>query len=518
MSALPKLTRALLLTPGFGAKAGLIVPTEQQLGLPERAVQFGTGAFLRGFIDFFVDEANRRGEFNGRIVALGSTGSGREARINEQDGLYTLSSRGVAGGELQVEHRIVGSVSRALSAQRDWGAVLECARNPELRVVFSNTTEVGIALDNADRDPDAAPPPSFPGKLTRFLLERARAVEYEVEKGVVVVPCELIEDNGDKLREMVLTLAARWKLEPEFAEWLDMAVPFCNTLVDRIVPGAPAPEEATKLAATLGYDDAMLTTAEAYRLFAIELPTTGGDFGGEVDISARLGFTHADSGILLAHDITPYRLRKVRMLNGTHTIAVPVALLAGCSTVREAVEHETVGRLIRRALLDEIVPATDAPDGEKFAREVLDRFANPYIRHALVDITLQGTMKMRVRVVPSIVAYAARFGRAPASLAFGFAAFLCYMRGGVADGRRAAGERVPADDHAGEVRDFWRDSDRSATALAAVAARACGATSLWGADLAGVPGFLDAVADDLARIECHGVIAALDAHLAEVAA
>ena len=504
------LTRTLLRTPGFGTHAGLVVPSGAQLDLPERAVQFGTGAFLRGFIDFFIDEANRRGEFNGRIVAIGSTGSGRDARMNEQDGLYTLSSRGLAGGELQVEHRIVGSVSRALSAQRDWAAVLECARNPELQVVFSNTTEVGIALDNDDRDPDAAPPPSFPGKLTRFLVERARAVDYAVEKGVVVVPCELIEDNGEKLREMVLTLAARWKLEPEFAEWLDMGVPFCNTLVDRIVPGAPAPEDAAALAETLGYDDALLTTAESYRLFAIELPTTGGDFAGEGDIGDRLGFTDADSGIVLAHDIAPYRLRKVRMLNGTHTISVCLALLAGCVTVREAVEHEAVGRFMRRALLDEIVPATEVPGGAQFARDVLERFANPYIRHALVDITLQGTTKMRVRVVPSIVDYAARHGRAPASLALGFAAFLVYMRGDAAVARRAAGERVPADDHADEVRAFWRDSDGSAASLAAVARRACSAKSLWGADLTTVPGYLDAVTDALIRIQRDGILAALE--------
>jgi tagaturonate reductase len=475
-------------------------------------VQFGTGAFLRGFIDFFVDEANRRGEFNGRIVAIGSTGSGRDARINDQDGLYTLSSRGIVGGELQIEHRIVGSVSRALSAQRDWDAVLECARSPELRVVFSNTTEVGISLDNNDRAPDAAPPPSFPGKLTRFLLERGRAMDFDPEKGVVVVPCELIEDNGDKLREMVLTLAARWKLEPEFAEWLDMGVPFCNTLVDRIVPGAPAPDEAAPLAGASGYDDAMLTTAEAYRLFAIELPTTGGDFGGEGDIGDRLGFTNADSGIVLAHDIAPFRLRKVRMLNGTHTISVSLALLAGCTTVREA-----VGRFIRRALLDEILPATGLAEAAQFARDVLDRFANPYIRHALLDITLQGTMKMRVRVIPSIVDHAARHGRAPSSLAFGFAAFLVYMRGDSADARRAAGGRVPADDHAEEVRAFWRDSDASTRALATVAKRACGAESLWGIDLTTVPGFLDAVTEDLIRIQRDGVVAALDAHLAEVA-
>lgn len=509
MGARPRLSRALLRTDDFVRRGDLIVPREAQLELPERIVQFGTGAFLRGFIDFFVDEANRRGELNGRIVAVGSTDSGRDSRINDQDGLYTLSSRGIVGGELRVEHRIVGSLSRALSARRDWAAVLECARNPDLRLVFSNTTEVGITLDNSDRDPEAAPPPSFPGKLTRFLLERARAVDFDVEQGVVVVPCELIEDNGDKLREMVLTLASRWKLEPEFAEWLDMGVPFCNTLVDRIVPGAPAPEEAASLAATLGYTDALLTTAEPYRLFAIELPTTGGDFGGEGDISQRLGFTEADSGIVLAHDIAPYRLRKVRLLNGTHTIAVPLALLAGCETVRDAVEDAVVGQFIRRALLDEIVPSTGAPGAAEFAREVLDRFANPYIRHALLDITLQQTTKMRVRVVPSIIELAARTGRTPRALAFGFAAFLVYMR------RDGAARR--ADDHAAEVRAFWGDGGDMPDAIAAVAERACAAVGLWGADLRAVPGFLTAVTEALTRILRDGVLAALDAHLAEAA-
>ncbi|MFL5562069.1 MAG: tagaturonate reductase [Gemmatimonadaceae bacterium] len=511
MAALPRLDRQLLRTPGLRARAGVVVPDATLLDMPERVVQFGTGAFLRGFIDFFIDEANRRGEFNGRIVAVGSTGSGRDSRINDQDGLYTLSSRGIVDGELQVEHRIIGSVSRALSAQSDWSAVLECARNPELRLVVSNTTEVGITLDDRDSDPEAAPPRSFPGKLARFLFERARTFDFDAAKGVIVIPCELIEDNGDRLRDIVLTLATRWNLDARFARWIDESAGFCNTLVDRIVPGAPAADEAAALATTLGYDDAMLTTAEAYRLFAIERPANSGDF------AARIGFAGADPGIIVADDIAPYRLRKVRLLNGTHTIAVSLALLARCQTVREALEHEAVGRFIRRALLDEIVPSVEVPGAAQFARDVLDRFANPYIRHALIDITLQGTMKMRVRVVPSIIELAERTGRTPVSLAFGFAAFLHFMRGETHEARRAAGERVPPDDHAGEIRAHWRDCDDSPSAIARVADAICGDVGLWGTDLRTVPGFADVVSEDLIRIQRDGVVAALDAHLAEVA-
>ena len=246
----------------------LVVPTAEMLTLPERAVQFGTGAFLRGFVDFFVEEANRRGEFGGRIVAIGSTGSGRDAAINDQDGLYTLVTRGVERGGLVEERRVVGSVSRALSAADDWPAVLACARNPWLETVFSNTTEIGIALDESD-EYAASPPRSFPGKLTRFLHERARTFAFARSKGVVVVPCELLENNGDQLRDIVLQLAERWQLGGAFARWIREAVPFCNTLVDRIVPGAPKGEDAERLRDALGYDDALLTTCEPYRLFAI---------------------------------------------------------------------------------------------------------------------------------------------------------------------------------------------------------------------------------------------------------
>src|SRR5687768_15842063 len=227
---LPLLTRRLVGSLEFAARGDLAVspPSAELLDLPEKGVQFGTGAFLRGFIDYFIDEANRRGRFNGRVVAVGSTGSGRDQWINEQDGLYTLVIRGTEGGTAREELRVVSSVSRALSAATEWEHVLACARNPELEVVFSNTTEVGIAMDDGDDDPEAAPPRSFPGKLTRFLYERACEFSYAWSKGVVVVPCELIQDNGGRLREIVLGTAARWGLGGAFLHWVEEAVPFCN--------------------------------------------------------------------------------------------------------------------------------------------------------------------------------------------------------------------------------------------------------------------------------------------------
>jgi tagaturonate reductase len=501
----PVLGRELVSSRAFRERADLSAPAAELLELPERVVQFGTGAFLRGFVEYFVDAANRAGHFDGRVVMVGSTGSGRDQLLNEQGGLYTLSTRGLSGGVASTEHRVIGSVSRALSARDDWGEVLACARTPELELVFSNTTEVGITLDEED-EAELGPPRSFPGKLTRFLYERAHAFDYDPARGPVVIPCELIAGNGDRLREIVLALAARWELDPRFARWVEAAVPFCNTLVDRIVPGTPRGEERERLLDELGYEDGLLTVCEVYRLFAIE---------ADEALRARLRFAAADPGVLLTDDVTPYRERKVRILNGAHTILVPVSLLLGCETVRDAVEHPLAGPLLRRALFDEIVPSLETPGAAEFARDVVDRFANPFVRHALLDISLQGTMKMRVRVVPSIVSHARRTGGAPDSLAFGFAAYLLFLRGDVQERRRAAGLPVPADDQGERVRALWSaHAGEGEAGPAAVARAACSDESLWGVDLAAVPGFLEAVTGHLARMVARGPREALEAHLA----
>jgi tagaturonate reductase len=498
---LPALGRAQLAFIRRDRRGVVSAPDDALLDLPERAVQFGTGGFLRGFVDDFLHRANEQGLFGGRIVAVGSTGSTRDRALREQDGLYTLAMEGVEKGRPVQQCRIISSVSRAVSATDDWGAVLTLARAPLLQYVFSNTTEVGIALDPSD-ERDAMPPRSFPAKLTRFLYERATEFEHDPSMGVVVIPCELIEGNGDALRALVLTLAERWKLGEAFAEWVRASVPFCNTLVDRIVPGAPRGADASRLAEMLGYDDALLTTCEPYRLFAIQ---------GDDALRARLRWTAVDPAIIVTPDISPYRERKVRLLNGAHTTLVSAALLMGCETVREAVTHPALGRFIRHAMLDEIVPTLDAQGSPEFAEDVLDRFQNPFIRHALVDITLQATMKMRVRVVPSLLAYAARFGRPPQSLAFGIAAFLLLMRGELQASRLAAGLTVPADDGAARVAAHWRDAGDDTDALVRAA---CADSALWGRDLSLLPGVVDAIAAHLRLATRSGVEAALDHHLA----
>ena len=499
-----RLNRALLDTIRRERGGVVDVPAAELLDLPERAVQFGTGALLRGFIDDFIHRANGQGVFNGRIVAIASTGSARDRALREQEGLYTLVVEGIERGQSMRECRIISSVSRALSAVDEWHDVLALAREPLLEFVFSNTTEVGIVPDD-DSGAEDAPPRSFPAKLTRFLFERASAFAYASDRGLVIVPCELIEDNGARLRDIVFAIARRWELGTTFIEWLETSVSFCNTLVDRIVPGAPKGDDVERLQAMLGYDDALLTTCEPYRLFAIE---------GDEQLRAKLAWA-VDPGIVIAADIAPFRKRKVHLLNGAHTLLVSAALTMHCETVREAITNPALGRFVHQAMLDEIAPALDVEGAEEFAEAVLDRFRNPHIRHALIDITLQATMKMRVRVVPSIQRYVARYDRVPQSLAFGFASFLLYMQGRLQASRREQGLAVPADDQADRVRACWDGVPDDASApVDEVVGAACGDASLWGTDLGEVPGFRAAVADHLHRIRSEGMARALDHHLA----
>lgn len=497
MSSLPRLSRAVL------------SPADAQLlKLPVRALQFGTGAFLRGFVDHFLDAANRAGAFGGRVIAVASTGSSRDAVLAEQDGLYSLLTRGLSDGVLVEEARVITSVDRAISAQDDWTAVLACARIPTLAFIFSNTTEVGIALDDADRYTDA-PARSYPGKLVQFLVERAQAFGNTAASAPIVVPCELIEGNGARLRELVLLQCARWNVDASTVAWVREHVRFCNTLVDRIVPGTPEREERRALEEHLGWRDALLTTCEPYRLFAIE---------GDDTLRARLPFASADTGIVIAPDIAPFRERKVRLLNATHTLIVPIALEVGCTTVSDALAHPLVGEFTRRLLLDELVgtfrQGAERDAAASFARQVLDRFANPYIRHALADITLQGTMKLRVRVLPSVRAALSADGIVPPLVTFAFAAFMWFMRGAWHEQRRAAGHAAADDASAAAWTSFWSRDTADAESLHALVRDVLADRRMWDEDLSVHVPLLVGVEGALRAIVARGVSDALDEALA----
>ena len=455
--------------------------------LPERVLQFGTGALLRGLPDAFIDDANRAGCDVGRVVMVGSTGSGRAQVLGDQDGLYTLCVRGLREGERVDETRVIGSVSRAVAASDDWPAVLDLARSPGLALIVSNTTEVGIADDPEDR-PDLDPPRSFPGKLAAVLSERAESVGYR-GGDLIVLPCELIDGNGDRLREIVLAHAERWRLDSRFAGWLDRAVTFCNTLVDRIVPGTP--DDLPALYERMGYTDALLTVAEPYRLWAIE---------GDADLAARLPLSGLD-GVVVTDDLAPYRDRKVRILNGGHTATVPTALLCGLSTVGAAMADDVVGPFIRRLIRDEIVPSLDIDlaMAAAFADDVIERFANPFVDHALRDITFQQTAKLGVRVAPSVRRYREKMEEAPPLLCVGVAAFLSATRPGVVSG-------LATDDATDDWRTRWEGVDP--TDEAALRAFAAAALRMWDLDIVAEP-----VSDALVAIERDGCRAVVSTSL-----
>ena len=496
MAELPVLDVRLVRAREFTTSAPVSFPDPAFLAFPERVVQFGTGALLRGLVDYIVDDANRRG-FGGRIVAIGQTGSGRDDLVNAQDGLFTLLIEGSEQGREIREARVVGAVSRAISATADWDAVLALARNPDIEIIFSNTTEVGIAFDDQDRV-DLAPPRSFPGKLTRYLYERAEAFDYDADKGVTVVPCELIEENGARLREIVLRLADKWTLGGRFTDWVTESVTFCDTLVDRIVSGTPGRDRSARIRSELGYRDELVTVCEPYHLLAIAAKDPG---------RARLEPLLSDGHVIATGDVSPYRERKVRILNGGHTAMVSLALLTGCETVLDAMTDGDIGPFIRQCVLDEIVPTVAVAGARDFANEVLERFSNPFIAHSLIDITLHGATKFRVRVVPSIIAHTQKRRQPPPALTLGFAAMLFFLRGDVQARRASAGLAVPPDEIGSRIQSAWQS--RAASDFDNLAREVCGNVTLWGTDLTRLPGFVEAVGMHLSILAREGPRAAL---------
>lgn len=464
-------------------------PEAALLSLPEKVIQFGTGALLRGLPDFLIDTANRQGEFGGRVVMVKSTDSGDAAAFERQDNLYTLCIRGVQNGQPVAENRICTAISRVLSAANQWDEVLQCASNPLLGLVISNTTEVGIQL--LREDIRQAPPASFPGKLLAFLLARYRAFHGDPTKGMVIVPTELVANNGALLESIVTELAHVNRLEFGFLEWLEQSCTFCNSLVDRIVPGQPGAAQKAALLTELGYSDALLTIAEPYALWAIE---------GDEQVARVLGFQAANpESVVVAQDISPFRERKLRLLNGTHTLSCGLAHLAGFPTVHAAMENAAMSAFIEGLMLTEIAPAIPfrlpAGDAEQFGRQVLDRFRNPAVEHRWLSITVQYSAKMRLRNIPVLLEHYRHHPEPPLHIALGFAAFLCFYR--------QPGYPVQ-DEQANYFFEKWdtRPADELVHQVLADEA-------FWGANLAVLPGFEENVRHFVSGILARGAQAVL---------
>ena len=481
----------------------VIVPDRKLLELPEKVLQFGTGSLLRGLPDYFIDKANRMGIFNGRIIVVKSTPWGDSSDFVKQDGLYTLCVRGIQDGQKVEENIINSSISRVLNAQHDWQQILECAHNQSLQLIVSNTTEVGIKLVNEDIR--CHPPASYPGKLLAFLYERFMAFGGSKKSGFVIVPTELIPDNGKKLESIVLELAHLNGLDYSFIDWIECSNYFHNSLVDRIVTGMPDDEIRSEIEKELGYEDQLLTVCEVYRLWAIE---------GDERIKKILSFAEADEGVIIEPDIDLHRELKLRLLNGTHTLSCGIALLSGIGTVKQAMDDEMIGKYIEDLMQYELGPSIpyeiDSNVVQRFIKKVLDRFRNPHINHYWKSMTLNYSSKMKVRCIPMLVNYYKESNSVPELFALGFASYIYFMKAVKQEGNKFFGEfsggfYLITDEMAETYYKLWQS-----VSVDKVVNEVLSNITLWDEDLSVFPDFERSVTEKLISIINNGMKATME--------
>ena len=478
------------------------LPAEVECGpvdvLPEKVLQFGEGNFLRGFTDWMINRLNREGLFNGSIVAIqpNSKNPLKSEQLNAQDGCYTVLLRGLENGQVKEITEVVTAISRCLNCHQDWKMILDCAANPEIEYVISNTTEAGIIFDENDKF-ENHPPHTFPGKLTALMYHRWQTFNGASDKGWKIIPCELIDLNGVELKNCVLNYAKIWGLPETFITWVKEHNPFYNTLVDRVVTGYPK-DEADEIQTRLGYQDPLMVAGELFHLWVIEA-------SGE--ITEELPFHKLGLDVLWTEDHTPYKTRKVRILNGTHTACIPVAFQSGLNTVLEMMNDPQMGKYAEQVIYEEIIPSMDYPAEmlNKFGGDVLERFRNPYIKHYLLSILLNSTAKAKARILPSILQYQAKKGELPAKLCFSFAALLWVYRGGTIDGNilhsKRCEESFEFQDNAVALEILNSAWANNGSDTLAFATEALGALEIWGQDLNLIPGLTERVAEELAVIQ-----------------
>lgn len=473
----------------------------QKTPRPIKVIQYGEGNFLRAFTTYMFDILNEKTDFNGGVCILKPIEFGSLDSFKEQDGLYTVILRGLLDGKETVQERVVTSVTDAVSCYEDYEAYSALARLPELRFVVSNTTEAGIVYDASDRY-EFTPPKSFPGKLTKFLHERWAFFEGAHDKGLVMLPVELIDDNGHELKKTVLMLSRLWQFEEGFISWLETSCVFASTLVDRIVTGYPA-GETEAIFERLGFEDRLVVTGEPFALWVIEAPA---------GLKNELPFEAAGLPVIFTDNGVPYKQRKVRILNGAHTSFALAAYLAGHDHVLEAMEDEEIMRFIHQIIFDEIIPTLDLGREElvSFAGSVIERFKNPYIKHSLLSISLNSVSKWRARCLPSLLDYIKRERAIPERLAFSLAALIAFYSGEEIRGGALIGERGGADyeirDNL-EILEFFRDN--SGLDSRDLAEKTLSNTGFFGQDLTEIAGLSEAVGAHLEAIRHEGVRGAM---------
>jgi len=391
------------------AHPSLSIPHDAQFQLPDKVLQFGTGVLLRGLPDYFIEKANQKGIFNGRIVVVKSTGNGDVSSFQEQDNLYTLSIRGIKNGQNVNENIICSAISKILHANTQWSDVLNSAADPSIQIIISNTTEAG--LQYVEEKLTHVPSLSFPGKLTQCLYHRFFKLGHAPESKIVVLPTELLTDNGFLLKHIIEKLIHFNDYPKSFGEWVNQKVIFCNTLVDRIVPGKLSNEHQQILLEKYGYTDSNAIMCEPYALWAIE--------GGQ-EVRDLLSFSSVNEEIKIVPDISQFKELKLRILNGSHTLLCAKAIAEGFETVFLAMSNPIFRKYAEELIFEEIIPSLPAEikkeDKLSFAKDVIDRFSNPNIEHKWTSIAVQYPMKLTIRVLPLLKLYAQNTGVSPTKM------------------------------------------------------------------------------------------------------
>lgn len=468
---------------------------------PIKVMQFGEGNFLRGFVDYMIDIANEKDYFDGDIVVLKSIKFGSLEAIRQQDHCYTVCLRGLVNGQESKSSRVITSVADSIDVYDEYEKYADLAKLDTLRYVVSNTTEAGIVYDETDRL-DMNPPNSYPAKLAKFLYERFLHFKGDKAYGLIILPVELIDDNGIHLKNIVVKLSESWGLEEAFLLWLNEACVFCSTLVDRIVTGYPK-EEAETLCEEFGYIDNLIVTGEPFGLWVIE---------SDKVIRDELPLDKAGLPVIFTDNQKPYKQRKVRILNGAHTSFSMVSYLAGNDYVLESMKDKEIKEFMVKTIYDEIIPTLTLPKEEllAFAESVIDRFQNPFIKHALLSITLNSVSKWRARCMPSFLDYVEKYHKLPTHLTFSLAALIQFyanseMKENGLFGRRGEEEYQLLDDK--EVLEFFAVNSKLPTAQ--FVKDFLQKESFWGQDLTQVPNLIETIIAYVSDIKSNGIREAL---------
>jgi tagaturonate reductase len=448
-----------------------------------------------------LDIANEKDLFDGDIVLIKPIEYGSLDYFHQQNNRYTVSLRGRVNGQEQVSNRIITSIADAIDAYREYDRYASLSKIDTLRYVVSNTTEAGIVFDETD-EMGLNPPKSYPGKLTKLLYERYLHFQGDLGKGLIILPVELIDDNGIKLKETVLQLVQLWGLEEAFTEWLLEACIFCSTLVDRIITGYPK-DEAEDMWKNFGYIDHLIVTGEPFALWVIE---------SDKKIEQELCLREAGLPVVFTDNQKPYKQRKVRILNGAHTSFALASFLAGNDYVLESMEDADIREFMTKTVYDEIIPTINLPKDDliSFAEDVSERFQNPFIKHSLLSISLNSISKWKARCLPSLLDYVEQYSKLPSHLTFSLAALIEFytgsvIRDGALIGHRGNEEYPILDDI--EILEFF--AMNSGDELSGFIVNFLSKESFWDQDLTKLPFFTQTITDYVKAIRTEGVRAAI---------